>query len=269
MAGALSDYCMNYCMGAVFRVKFQSSYSHWPRNELQMNQTPETQRGTVEGETKAMVNKDKTAPLKNEHHELTCLDLKTILINRDTFRCIMSHCLDIGYTFMSKRACAHTILNRLSQDSEQNNGKDPSLLSTEVALTWKLSQAIRETDLHSTGLNMDYSWIFRVLICCVCHLCSSFHLPVRCIHEGKNRGSLPLCSYRWSYKALVPVYTHPHLEGGRQSEGETESATERGRQRVWSCSQKFHKGRWWGRQTWAAFFRGVCGQSTHIVSGLY
>lgn len=40
-------------------VKFQSFYSHWPTNELQMNQTPETRRGTAEGETKAMVNKDK------------------------------------------------------------------------------------------------------------------------------------------------------------------------------------------------------------------
>lgn len=62
---------------------------------------------------------------------------------------------------MNKHACVHTISNGLSQDSEGNTGKEPSLLSTDVALTWKLSQARRATDLSGTGLNMDYPRIFR------------------------------------------------------------------------------------------------------------
>lgn len=40
-------------------------------------------------------------------------------------------------------------------DSEGSAGKEPSLLSAEVALTWKLSQARQTTDLSGTGLQMD------------------------------------------------------------------------------------------------------------------
>jgi len=62
--------------------------------------------GTVEGGTKAMVNKDEKRPSKTEHHEDACLDLSTSLINKHTDRCSVSQSLDTGYMFMSKRAHA-------------------------------------------------------------------------------------------------------------------------------------------------------------------
>lgn len=55
--------------------------------------------------------------------------------------------------FMNKHACVHTVSDGPSQDSEGKTGTEPSLLSSEVALTWKLSQARGATDLSGTGLN--------------------------------------------------------------------------------------------------------------------
>lgn len=115
--------------------------------------------------------------------------------------------------------------------------------------------------LRSKRCESQICWLLvfkRYVLVCVKDLCSSSRLPAGCNREGRNRGSLPLCFCRWSYKALVLVCTHPHLE----REGEKE----RVRDRVWSRCQKFHKGKWWDREAdtgciflrvWAVHPRGV------------
>lgn len=155
------DYCVYFYMGAdLFSVKFQSFYSHWPTNELQMNEMPETQRGTVEGGTKVMLDKDKR-PTKN-----------------------------------------WTPWAVLFRFTNKSNNKNAGWCTVSEPL------ALNQNKKYRTRI---IRFCFTV---CACHLCSSSHLPAWCIHEGRNKGSLPLCSYRWSYKALVPVCTHPHLETG-------------------------------------------------------
>lgn len=153
---------------ALFWVKFQSFYSHWPTNELQMYQTPETRRGTVEGETTAMVNKDERGP-KNWK---PWAHLFRFTNKPDKLRHKQMHCVtgSVHRVHIHEQTCAraHSTSNGASQDSEQNTGKGPrptqnyssSNLETKSS---KKSMPLKSTDLSSTIFR---GCVFR----CVCVL---------------------------------------------------------------------------------------------------
>lgn len=109
-----------------------------------MNQTPETRRGTVEGETKAMVNKDERGPKKLN---TMCEHLFGLTNKPDKQRhCQMRYVTGSGCRLhVHEQTRAHTCPSGASCAAEQNAGGAVGPLSSTATLTWKLSQARAST----------------------------------------------------------------------------------------------------------------------------